>query len=198
MNAWEMSNKTITHRLAEFDINILKNILPVEPLWNHSPTFSDLNLCSKSIDYLVDFSWKVHLLHKKKLPFCLNEVASNLAQYQWKITAKMRKFCNGPRSFFEIERRKFDTSFDVSVHFYLLLLCYRESISPMLVILAYSNQLMFSTRYLGNKFYCFWRQTTLCISANGFLKYLLQPTRAINLFVFVSFSFMMTGFSETT
>ena len=110
----------------------------------------------------------------------------------------MRKFCNGPRSFFEIERRKFDTSFDVSVHFYLLLLCYRESISPMLVILAYSNQLMFSTRYLGNKFYCFWRQTTLCISANGFLKYLLQPTRAINLFVFVSFSFMMTGFSETT
>ena len=134
---------------------------------------------------------------KKKLPFCLNEVASNLAQYQWKITAKMRIFRNGPRSFFEIERRKFDTSFDVSVHFYLLLLCYRESISPMLVILAYSNQLMFSTRYLGNKFYCFWRQTTLCISANGFLKYLLQPTRAINLFVFVSFSFMMTGFSET-
>ena len=193
-----MSNKTITHRLAEFDINILKNILPVEPLWNHSPTFSDLNLCSKIYWLLSWFQLKGPFASQKKLPFCLNEVASNLAQYQWKITAKMRIFRNGPRSFFEIERRKFDTSFDVSVHFYLLLLCYRESISPMLVILAYSNQLMFSTRYLGNKFYCFWRQTTLCISANGFLKYLLQPTRAINLFVFVSFSFMMTGFSETT
>lgn len=64
-----MFNKIIIYRLVEFDINIFKNILLVELLWNYLLMFFDLNLCLKFIDYLVDFSWKVYLFYKKNCFF---------------------------------------------------------------------------------------------------------------------------------